>query len=58
MQSVTAGAVGERFARAVQSAEAAARLAPRRSDVHYLVADLYAQLGRFSEARRWLKAAA
>lgn len=47
----------DRFARAVQSAEAAARLAPKRADVHYLVADLYAQLSRFGEARRWLKEA-
>lgn len=44
----------DRTARALQSAQAAAQLAPKRADVRYLVADLFARMGRFKEARLWL----
>lgn len=54
-QEARAYQASDRPARALQSAEAAVHLAPANPWARYLVADLHAQLGHFSEARRWLK---
>ncbi|MFL5321508.1 MAG: tetratricopeptide repeat protein [Myxococcaceae bacterium] len=43
-----------RFARAVEVLQAAARLAAPNPSLYYRVADLYARLGRYDEARKWL----
>lgn len=43
-----------RFARALDAVQSAARLAPADPQLRYRVADLYAQLGRYDDARKWL----